>query len=325
MSELREAFVRARFAEPAMFGTHNIERYTKDSKEPLAKFSSPRYFLDSAAPAMDYYYMNHLAATWGIKHERSEVKIGILAENASEVETPLTTFLGDNPDVRAGLNGLLEMMRRGGAKLYDPQSHDLSDFGHGCRNLVVVNNNNVYSVRYEYSGHSIDLRQASAYDIHEVLEGEFTQHRARAQQAIQLLDREFVHAVQLAREAAERDFDEACAVSADGTKIVKAEWVVVVDGMKTFLYSAAAFRDDCKATLRNEPGGRLSLPTMENSEAGVRAYLTRNRNIVAEFRTRLMDYLVFDCGGSDNSFKVLFIRDVFCPRPLREDGIEIRI
>lgn len=309
MSELREAFVRARFAEPSVFGRADIEDWL------IGQYSA-------VAPS------NTEINTWRLLLKRDELVDFVFGAVALLLLRYATLRdLGRPRHEPAGYSPLLPLVGQG---LY---------WGMDNRGIYLhpnpVNTQSVYLVHGkapEDHEHSLTFECAgrnNLRNIHQtVLEIIFAEwqrgdpKRDAARQCLHDLAEATSHRE---RVKAEHDFDEAVAVSYDGTKIVKAKWVVVVSDSAAKLYPGSAFHDR-KAKLRHPAAGRLRFPILDDDSKDICAFLSvEGKRTLDIFRRPKQDYQVFDCGMQDQGFKLLFVHDDLCPSPLPEGGLEIKV
>ncbi|NBS41183.1 hypothetical protein EBS80_00805 [bacterium] len=174
----------------------------------------------------------------------------------------------------------------------------------------------------------------------EILNAEIKGNRPNANEARAFLNRIARHAVANVRKDAERDFDEAAAVSADGTKIVKAAWVLaanVTPASFTELYPGSALIDEMelfpsaafaerKALLRPGRGGtRVGLSLKKSEGAIVDRFSSNAPPEMANLgENGSWDYAVFACNDGTDAFPILVIDRNLCPR-LPLNGRKIRV
>ena len=304
MSELREAFVRARFAEPAMFGRADITEWLADPE-----WTGIINFDRSLAFA---------------RHFNEALEDLDPAEELERFATPaneIPDWMLHRVHNKMAFKTIVKALRTGKAKIYYPWVNYVD------RNPIAVLHGWVFTLAHTTVDGSIAaLKTATVRDVLEILNAEINGARPKADAARTFLNRMARTAVANAREDAERDFDEAVAVSADGTKIVKADWVVV--GLqesrgknRATLYPAEVFRND-KIWLCNRGHERFDFskvtprPTATDVAALVKSVSAHND--------------VFGGLGAmylhDTPYgNILFIHELHCPSPLPQGGREIRV
>ncbi|MEI6510859.1 MAG: hypothetical protein WCO25_02335 [Candidatus Uhrbacteria bacterium] len=224
MSELREAFVRARFAEPKMFGSPDVE--------------STSIWVN--APAFHAW----LKANWNGNDvvDGYAAVLERVATRASRDEV-----LRSLPDMKC-----LETARTLLGSLDADTSLYHSPFS---KTVVLVRDHTVLTLSPNTPEEiDISVRPASVFDVCWVVSTERLHGRPKAEAALAWLRQQYAAAILSVRESAERDFDEAVAVSAYGTKIVKAKWVIAVHVERNgvaWLFPASAFREN-KVRLRQD-------------------------------------------------------------------------
>lgn len=323
MSELREAFVRARFAEPNIFGLEDIEEWLKHRPNRLSAPGEVAW----RAPAFHRYIADALVAEHGLA-------IKTLATCATPFAEPPYDFIGNSVSVsrfpRDAHLDVLQTLTNGGAKAYYS--------GRALKFPVLVLNGNAYVLDHPH-GHTNAvglLRLARTSDIWLCIYAEWFAARPKAEKARACLLRHYRAAVKEARLDAQRDFDEAVAVSADGTKIVKAQWVLVAEGSSPtsgLLFQASAFRQSkirCGTTIAHVNIERWQLEQISLD----RRELTRDRFLsymLGSWRSWVVNETA--CLVSDTACRdilepnetILFVDKNTCPSPLTEGGREIRI
>ncbi len=307
LSELREAFVRARFAEPAMFGRADIETPRQDPRE-LAVWST-------VMPRVGAY----LEHAWDDDRARRMARARVLRQNA-------TAYAVSFPDWYAPgrVMSLLETLRSGGGRVYFTG-------GEESGGVVVALRHALYVLDLPKPGgkHAVDctLRPAAMRDVAKVLIEEIREGLPKKDEAARFLSEQIEVAIRCARQEAERDFDEAVAVGADGTKIVKASWVVVgaAEGRtknRATLYAPEAFRVR-KVLLPRHGHERFNYGTADprskvssdELDGFVKAVSARNNVFGGRGMLDLRDTPHGD---------ILFIDEALCPSPLPEGGRVIR-
>ncbi len=211
MSELREAFVRARFAEPAMFGREDIEEWLDNPAFDTVSFDRAPEFL------------RHFSLVW------KDVNLSWVLRTKATPQSESPEWFLWRIQLKSGydrnaMNAIIATLQLGGAQVYYPWNNVV---GHGP---VVLIENDVYSITYPIDTFDpiMCVRKTDVRAVLEILNGEINNQRPKMDEVRTYFKTEAGKAISIAREAAQRDFDEAVAVSADGTKIVKAQWVFVV-------------------------------------------------------------------------------------------------
>ncbi len=222
MSELREAFVRARFAEPAMFGRADITEWLANPE-----WTGTINFDRSLA------FRRHFNEALEDLNPAEEL------ERSATPANEIPDWMLHRVHNKMAFKTIVKALRTGKAKIYYPWVNYVD------RNPVAVLHGWVFTLAHTTVDGSIAaLKTATVRDVLEILNAEIDGARPKADAARTFLNRMARTAVANAREDAERDFDEAVAVSADGTQIVKADWVVVIEkGYQSGrLYPSTAFQ-----------------------------------------------------------------------------------
>lgn len=230
MSALREAFVRARFAERKMFGREDVfEWLTNPEWTGIIDFD--------AMPAV----VTYVEEAW--KDFAPDQELERLATPTDTVPEWMHGRVND----RAAYDAVMDSLVAGGGKNFYPWVNDVE-----CHAVVCIRGMVLTSIPFKILGtakreQSLHLGAATVRDVLEIISAEVKGARPRAETARKFLSRTALNAAARIRRAAERDFDEAVAVSADGTKIVKATWVVVASANAddpSWIYPSSAFRND---------------------------------------------------------------------------------
>lgn len=240
LPELREAFVRARFAEPAMFGRADVNEWLAG--------------LQPNEPWNDHWLWSNQRLIEAVAaqndNERANMRTALLANAATSVGWfPVTLFGGPT---HATAESIFRAMRRGKKVYYSLRA-----------GIAVVTTGNTYRTftQTEKFG-EVTIRPTTDRDVYDILIEEHMQERPKAAKALAWIRQQCTAAIQSVRAAAERDFDEAVAVSADGTKIVKAGWVIAVeverDG-RAWLFPASAFHAQKIRRRRDSEFGRRDI------------------------------------------------------------------
>lgn len=327
LSELREAFVRARFAEPAIFGRSDIEVWLEGQRVNLGNQVDPE-------PWSCDEFDEHMLAAWG-----DEVPL-ICEQVASllrEYVTPSASKPGwtEKDSATSRFVEVIETLRAGGAKVFYHSSAGQLIYDSWA--IVVICGKAYCAVSKMDEGEDMiaSLMRTNINDGMEFLLEEVMCGRPKAQQALEFLLVQYQSAIQSVRQSAQRDFDEAVAVSADGTEIVKAKWVVVGsddEGWKgrAILYPAEAFHEQKILTSGQNPRESINMAHLggldyalegEDLVMNLLQLLLRN----ASTRRGIWNRYLKDETG-DGIFESLYLADFrSCPSPLPEGGREIRI
>jgi hypothetical protein len=232
MDELREAFVRARFAETAMFGRPDIEAWLDDPTKD--------------ADVVDYQKMPIILTrpTFATTPEL----MSLLQEHATPAEYGelprwLEHRIVSAEHHRASFINIIMSLQCGGARVYYPWKNTIDLPPVACIGT------DIYCLKAPANALQslmvIDF--AATRHVLEILNAEILGRRPKAESARRFLKELVRETAKDARKKAERDFDEAVAVSADGKRIMKAKWVVVVklvvgsEWGSRILYPSSAF------------------------------------------------------------------------------------
>lgn len=302
LGERRNAFVRVRFAEQQVFGFADIEEWLKSQKE-AERPDMPR---------------------WAKFIERFTTKIQVGSQLAClSGATPISPMHLEK--ISSGsYEQILNLLSKG--KLYwglhegilkpDEMSNSFFAITEVDNKLVIERVGNHRS------------QEENAQILLWILLEEWNMQRPKSNIARNSLWHELKNVIQIERHEAEIDFNNAVATSEDGTMIVRADWIVIVDDERTVLFPYLTFSDSFlgeKAKLGIESGYRFSIRNLGNNSRSVRTYLETDNHIHSKcFMQSPASYQVFDCGPcGDKSFKMLFIKRDFCPSPLPSGGIEV--
>jgi len=295
--ERSEAFVKARFAEPAIFGFGEIENWLKNQKT-AERPDIPR---------------------WAKLIERftTKIKIGSQLAVLSGSATPISPMHRDR--ISTGLyEKILHVFSDG--RLYWGMHEGIyvdTDMMHTFFVILEVDDKLIIE---RVEGRA---QQANAQTLLWILLVEWNEQRPKFEIARDSLWHELNNFVELERYKAEMDFLKSVATSEDGTKIVIANWVIVTDEERATLFPSSEFRL-LKAKLGIESGDRFNLPDLKNTHESVLSFLKKDEHFhFGCFVQSTSDYQVFSCGHRDKSFKLLFIKSDFCLDPLPSGGIEV--
>ena len=212
MDELREAFVLARFAERAMFGRADIETWLDEPADRSSKPWEAHGFLDF----LDRAWKKRMIGGGGFQTAAS-----VLVESATTQFSPPDWLLDEGmEDIRQDYFDPLMAIGRDGnqSRLYFPFPDPTRDSW-----PIVCLWPKLYVAEYKCKNEIFCMRPAKMRDVCAVLYGEMAARRPKADQAQRFLNDQYRKAIAGVRKSAERNFDKAVAVSADGTKIVRAK------------------------------------------------------------------------------------------------------
>lgn len=223
MTELREAFVRSRFAEQVCFWRADIEEWLAHEREA----ERPEY--DYAADASPW---NTVLASDMIfaAHGRELELLTTLATPLAE--TPTSTPTSTRERERLVLvERLIAMIDRTRVNVYRGDSPGVMPSV-----LVMRSPNGDHAVAFgEDAITGVAIQPLHSRHVMNTIFGEWLHGRPRWREARQFICDALAKDVRKERGMAEMDFDTAVAVSADGTEIVHADFVV------TSAYACDAF------------------------------------------------------------------------------------
>ena len=293
MSELREAFVRARFAEPTVFGRPDIEEWLEGQR----KTRQPNLSLQGFGR-----YESLI-----VRHTPHPLTVEYLDRYAAPVRGHFhdwTQHLGDFQPI------VLAVLTSGGA-LYPTSEGEV---------VTVIHNRG-----YKVSRAGIKMLENSSFLF--TVFAQWSRRGRKSNAARAFCCDALARGIAETRASAEADFSEAVAVSADGTRIVKVDEVIVIlDAHHAVVYPASAFAND--KILRNASLTRLDLHESAHGKAA---------RLLDEFVIHLMDpgttlaRIFNERGQYLDEFKCLdkrlrlITQARFCPSPLPDGGREIRI
>ena len=303
MEELREAFVRARFAEEKVFGRPDVEEW-------LAKKQT------------DYYPYDPNKKTekeWDHFPPRGHNKARGYGLNDFATFTEAQGLANPFDDQKFGWG--FQVLRLFKAPLF---------LG---RTMAILQNDPTWQSHFatsftiDWNGKGICLTEAAddpdkfSLAIRDVLFAEWLYHRSRWLKARELLCNMACARIKEQRAKAEADFDHAIAVSADGTKIVCADEVVVVimnpvdKSRKLLSFPASAFM--AKKILRAEK--------IQRDDAAFHDILFIYAKIINDqaFFVGGVPQALFD-SGSTSKPRVFVTEERFCPSPLPDGGVELK-
>lgn len=302
--ELRETFVRARFAEPSVFGRPDIEQWLHKSTHHI---DDP---VNSTSEWSAIGFLDHLESE--LSNAGARVFAAWIRDNATELQNPPEAFHTSRSYAET-FSTILDVLRVGGAVIYQGWSRKHDAW------LVLIIDNNAFVAEFKGADHILTLRPATIMDVERVLGAEVMANRPKRDQALEWLTTEYTHAIAMVRALARRDFNEAVAVSTDGTKIVKAEEVaVILNEDRLMIFPASAFKP-CKI-LRAPGQQRLDVPQAPRgctyAEWILRYDLPKS---LWTTRGQFLD-------TSPYLNKRIFVTERrFCPSPLPDGGREMRV
>jgi hypothetical protein len=312
MNELREAFVRQRFAEPAVFGHADIEGWLHQSTHSVDDPSNST----SEWGAMGF--LMHLKRDLGDAGTRTYSDW--IRDNATALQEPPDTFLVGLPYARP-FYALMEVLQHGGCEIYYGWSRKTTSWP------VVIIDHHAYVAEFKGPNHILALRPATIPDVMRIFFAEVMDNRPKRQRTLVWLQNEYTHAIANARYSAQRDFEEAVAVSADGTRIVKAGWVFVIekDYKMGKLFHASAFHEN-----------KILISSTHNRRTVGWGQGTDRDNYLSRFLTEAPNYtggatfLITDPDERIKGFGRVYVVDTNIdpqrlPSPLPEGGREIRV
>lgn len=312
MVELREAFVLTRFAEPAVFGRRDIEEWLHNSTLNIDDL------IQSRAEWGNLGFIRHLERELG--NAGTQTFANWIRDNATELEDPPSPFLASLPNARR-FYALLNVVRKGGTATY----HDWSQSSPSWP--VLITHNEASAAENKECNKVVLLREATIVDVIRILLAEVMDNRPKRERALAWLSNEYTHAITKIRLDAERDFDEAVAVSADGTKIVKVEEVLVIaeDWRSMIIYPASAFTD-AKILRSSELGHRVSNQGTSHQFKPIERYVAWF--LMADDPRRQLeqcDGQLLETGPWFDKKRRLITEARYCPSPLPDGGREIRV
>jgi len=313
MNELREAFVRARLAEPATFSHEEIVAWLEDAAQETDNFKRAPYFV------------NHFDELNGASIAE------ILHDNATPSAEPPEWLLAGikraNRDP-AWFAGIVRALQNGGAKVYYPWTNTI-----GVPPVAIIDNDAwilhpcIHASASPNAALSADKAEIS--DVLGILNGEILEQRPKMDAARAFLKQEARHAILHERKMAEQDFDEAVAVSTDGTRIVRAAEVVVLPDKPWYqaaIYPASAFIET--KILRTDHMGRFKLAkeTLRSPPRTIAEYVrwsTHSDHFSSAMR--IGHGQAFDeCRHFDGQPR-LVTEARYCPSPLPDGGQTITV
>lgn len=301
MPELREAFVRSRFAEHQNFSREDVEDWLKQQRE-------------ADVPDAHHWWWAYGGRSWATARVSATALTGLRACATQVVDPKEITDKG----YFARLCQL--MLNQSG--LY---------WGHDNQGVYFLRGsfpeNELFVVTLAPGGLFTMYRLAGndrtcGSVIVNIYLAEWLKHRPRWREARAFLCNLVAEAVAQERAKAQADFDYAVAVSADGKKIVCADWVFVEEKGGSRRLPGEAFREHKAKLGRRAAMAQGNLPTLENTERSVWKFFI-GMDLTINFRKeRGVDYQVCTCGSFPNQFNLLLIRREFCEDVLFESNSE---
>lgn len=340
MPELREAFVRARFAQFDTFSRADfLERIANPEWTGFTRFDG--------CPALTVY----IEEAWRglvLDHELTFATPGVGKDD-------LVKRVGaDQRDSFSAVLFALDPV----ADIYFPGVNDADAYP------VAVTNGRVLRLAPSKTndGIAMTIQKATVRDVLTIVNAEVSDRRPKAKMAAELMNCLAHNAAAVVRKAAERDFDEAIAVSIDGTKIVKANWVLVMPagsskterrlcsqpptGDTWLLYPGSAFTEN---KVRRQPdqrnyhsAGYASVHVSPSDEQGLKYFdLSSRRYARSEFinllprifhthrakpngQTQWLLEVHANFTGLPGLGKILYVDANDCPFPPPSGGQEIK-
>lgn len=301
MPELREAFVRNRFAEHQNFSRADVEVWLQQERE-------------SVIPNAQQWW-TYCGRNWATTRVSATALTGLRACATQVVDPKEITDKG----YFARLCQLLLNQ----SDLYWDHDNQGVYFLRG-----IFPENELFVVTLAPGGLFTMMRSVEesvnvcGRTIANIYLAEWLKHRPMWREARAFLCNMVAEAVAQERAKAEADFDNAVAVSADGKKIVCADWVFVEEKRGARMLLGGAFRGYKAKLGRRAAMAQGNLPTLENTERSVWKFFI-GMDLTINFRKeRGVDYQVCTCGSFPNQFNLLLIRREFCEDVLFESNSE---
>ncbi|MFH1098398.1 MAG: hypothetical protein V1723_00495 [Candidatus Uhrbacteria bacterium] len=344
MPELREAFVRARFAQGDVFAHENIEKWLaqqRKAKRPddqkWKRYCEDRFVLTHATSAP-----LETLRTCATEHRNLPPESECEQLFPGEIRRHCERFL--RPLHLSALHRIYYGYDEGGIVVLDNERAALEDVNsfHGRLNALEIT----------YPGPHVDQRLRLELTIVDVLYAEWRYGRPKFRQARTRLCDALAEEIKRERAKAEHDFDSAVAVSADGTKVVCADWMVVHCGMvvsRGMMPRDPVLHDE-KARdrylvfhgewFRSHKAHRPN--NISRQDADVRGVLEENAAktiipsaVAAIVRKNLYgrapyvrgtdDALLFFCNVHDVTIRIYCTTADLCPSPLPDGGVEVTV
>lgn len=343
MDELREAFVRGRFAQANAFGRPDVEEWLAGQREidqpelePRPRGMDPRAWntfrrlgwvcdigLEATVPTLlAYATPSDLPNLDPARHPDAEQPIQwshfvpFLRVLSTAQATPVLVYYGHEAGAIVLLTDVdgtaSQYLLRGGDNR--PGLMDTMSIVPFTRNLAITSE-----------------------VVVDVLFAEWLYRRPKWSEARQFICDAFDAKICAERAKAEADFDTAVAVSADGTKICTADYVCVLGGSEhtatDYLYPADAFREN-----------KLLLAPRSNEDTFRNTWSSQNTSVESVFEKRdavtdgmygfwwyRMEFAYTRSHHPKQSLlccvdgRILFVHRDQCPDPLPEGGVEMTV
>lgn len=301
MDELREAFVRARFAEKAVFDRADIEEWLAEQRQAITPEHS------DTRRAWNSYLYKHL---YDVANGREEE---FLRQYASPNRT-VPDDLGQIGGPRCEKDSLLI---RNMAELFLRQGDELDfywAYNYGPIAALPLPGSPIY-VFSAHHPHTI-VRSLASGDTMEAIMASW--YRYGNLKARKFICDAMATKIAAARAKAEADFDSAVAVSSDGTKVVCADRVVVIIGagrkQKLIEFSPSAFHDQKIFRIRNLSRDGSYFPRL------VPELMSRNQRGLLYGENLQMIF----CSRFHAASTYFLTSERFCPSPLPDGGVEMK-
>jgi|GEM_PF-3592263 len=339
MPELRETFIRSRFAQGDVFARPDIEKWLAQQRQARRpddqgwkRYCEDRFVLtDATNPQLEtlHTYATRFAEGPPPEHQLDELFPG-------EIRGFCDPFLRALHGTVSEFEAIYYGHRGGGIVVRVSGGNDWSRL-HGFHGRFG-------QFELTYPGPHVDQELRLNRVIVDVLYAEWRYNRSKARHARARLCDALAEEIKQERAKAEADFDTAIAVSADGTKIVHADWVVVLDqardGSQDLKFPATAFRG--QKILRTGPckGGcgfkqQVTRVTLDGSHSATvygffrtgahhpgpcEAFQVGYRQITLHTRVTPPEQILIELSDG----RVLLTHREQCPDPLPEGGVPIR-
>ena len=284
--ELREAFVLARFAEPAIFDRPDIEEWLEGQR----KTRKPDETMES------FIGFESLIS----RHVPHPLTVEYLHLYAAPLRNPLKNWTCWTMDYEKIARAVL----KSGGKLYPTVDDE----------FVLVIDDKGYVVT------EIGIEVFDPTQFLWVILTQWSRKGRKSDTARAFCCDAFSRRIAAARKAAETDFNEAVAVSADGTKIVKADDVaVILDNNRIAIYPASTFV--ANKILRSDNMARVQAKNEGNKSD------YRDRFLLSEIVVQPRASGQFlDCYSLGSQNRMRLVTEVrFCPSPLPDRVETFRI
>lgn len=317
VSELREGFVRGRFAEDNYFGKANIDKWLEKQRK---------------ARHPDVEQWNH-CCSFGDRlmlfaHSRPIELLQEYAEPSAKVPQMMRDGeLDEQVEHRAKLRPLLEGLDQASFEVYYPHVHSPIIVWKGeCEagqeafywNLSAdANSRPITVVKYEVPSPM----------VMDAIFAAWWRNTQKAAKARELLCNLLAQDIAEVRREAEADFAEAIAVTADGEKITRANMVMVVasagDRSPIRLYRDTRVFQDNKILQRNKGGSTHLLEARTAQEFETKA-LAEVKAEEMKFHLSLWSQVNLKSNLARGRKQKVFVTPIeFCPQPLPSGFVEI--